>query len=264
MKEYLHYTRAPWYSFLFALPLLLLYHLAVLVANWGQQRAVINAADGIVQSLLNQVGVGGWLGSWSVVAVGSGILAYRADPLHRKGPVRTGYFWILLAEATVYALLFGTGVALLTSLLLPARGFLQIGGGGVSFGQSLATGLGAGLYEELVFRLLLTGGLIWGLNKVWKQDPAPAVGMYGAGTSTRRERSAGPVVAAVLISSFLFSLFHYIGPFGDPFQVGSFTFRFVAGIVLAALFALRGFAAAAWTHSLYDVFLLVAGVMPFR
>ena len=36
---------------------------------------------------------------------------------------------------------------------------------------------------------------------------------------------------AVVVGAFLFSLFHYVGPYGDPFQLASFTFRLVAGLV---------------------------------
>ena len=127
----------------------------------------------------------------------------------------------------------------LTSILLPGYGFLRAGGG-VNWGQKLAASLGAGLYEELVFRLLLTGGLIRLFRRLnWNEGPA--------------------VAGAVAGSSFLFSLFHYVGPTAEAFALGSFTFRFVAGGVLAVLYFARGFGIAAWTHALYDVFLLLAG-----
>jgi hypothetical protein len=240
MSEYFRYTRSPWWSFVFVLPLLVLYQVVVLVANFGGQRAVLNGADAMVQGFLGMLGVRGWLASWLVLAVVAGLLIYRLDAEHRKTPLNKRYFWYMLLESAAYATVFGTVVSILTYLVLPGSAFLQMGGGALTFGQKLATSLGAGLYEELVFRLFLTGGLLWGFSKLgWK--PAAAVG------------------CSVLLASFLFSLVHYVGPYADPFQLTSFTFRFVAGVVLAALFALRGFAVAAWTHALYDVFLLVGG-----
>lgn len=239
MDAYLRATRSPWYSFLFALPLLAAYQVVVVAANFGAANGVINGADAMIRGGLSLVGVHGWLATSLVLAALIGVFAYRSDAAHRKGPVRWRYFPALLLEAAVYAVLFGGVVAFITRHLLPFGGFLQIGGG-VTWGQRLASGLGAGLYEELVFRLGLTGGLIWVLQRFrWKPGPAAA--------------------AAVLVSSVIFSLFHYVGPYGEPLQLYSFTFRFVAGVVLAALFAIRGFAVAAWTHSLYDVFLLVLG-----
>lgn len=240
MKEYFRYTRSPWYSYLFVLPLLLLYQALVLAANLGQQRVVLNGADAMVQGFLAAIGVRGWLASWVVLAAVAGLLVYRMDAAHRKAPLRKDYFWWLLAESAAYATVFGTVVSVLTALMLPGMVGLQMGGGALNFGQKLAASLGAGLYEELVFRLILTGGLLWFFSKLrWK--PAAAV------------------LGSVLIASFLFSLVHYIGPYADRLLLTSFTFRFVAGVVLAVLFAVRGFAVAAWTHALYDVFLLLGG-----
>ena len=55
----------------------------------------------------------------------------------------------------------------------------------------------------------------------------------------------------------IFSAVHYIGPMSDSFQLPSFLFRLVLGLVLTLIFATRGFAAAVWTHALYDVWVLV-------
>jgi len=77
--------------------------------------------------------------------------------------------------------------------------------------------------------------------------------LRAAGTS---RRLAG--ISAALISAVIFSAFHYIGVYGDPWALESFTFRFLAGLAFSALFLLRGFGVAAWTHALYDVFLTLA------
>ena len=55
----------------------------------------------------------------------------------------------------------------------------------------------------------------------------------------------------------LFSGMHYLGPLGDPFQMKSFVARMVLGLALTLVYAMRGFAAAVWTHALYDVWVLV-------
>jgi hypothetical protein len=66
-------------------------------------------------------------------------------------------------------------------------------------------------------------------------------------------------VFATVLGAFIFSAFHYVGPLGDTLELGSFTFRMVAGLLLSGLFLLRGFGIAAWTHALYDVFLVLRG-----
>ncbi len=240
MHEYLVRTRRPLYAFLFVVPLLLLYQVVGLVVNFGQRGSVINGADALVHDTLRLVGFPAWAAGWAVIAAAAGLFLYGRDAATRKEGIRWRYLGGVLLESSAYALVLGSLVAMLVRVLLPFGGVLQAGPSGVSWGQQLVAGIGAGLYEELVFRLVLTGGLWWIARRVgMKQTPA--------------------VAAAVLISAVLFSLYHYVGPFGEPFTLGSFLFRFVAGIVLAGLFAVRGFAVAAWTHSLYDVFLLVTG-----
>ena len=43
----------------------------------------------------------------------------------------------------------------------------------------------------------------------------------------------------------------------DKFALASFTFRALLGLILTIIYVTRGFAAAVWTHALYDVWVLV-------
>ncbi|HEY7769135.1 type II CAAX prenyl endopeptidase Rce1 family protein, partial [Longimicrobium sp.] len=72
-------------------------------------------------------------------------------------------------------------------------------------------------------------------------------------------RRTPAAAVAVIVSAFIFSAFHYIGPYAYPLELGSFTFRLLAGVAFSALYVWRGFGIAAWTHALYDVFLVIAG-----
>ena len=98
----------------------------------------------------------------------------------------------------------------------------------------LVLSIGAGLYEELIFRVVLVGGLILILNNFLGK------------------RNLAYVIAAV-IGAFVFSSVHYIGALGDPFTMASFTFRFLFWLVLYVIFLLRGFGVSAWTHAIYDI-----------
>jgi hypothetical protein len=62
-------------------------------------------------------------------------------------------------------------------------------------------------------------------------------------------------ISAAVLGALIFSAFHYIGPYGDPFETGSFVFRAVAGLLFSGVYLLRGLGITAWTHALYDVFL---------
>src|SRR3569833_352321 len=212
MKQYLEATRSPWVSYLFSLPLLFLYQVVALVANLGHRRQVLNGADALLQSFLSLAGLHGWLGSWLVVAAVVGAVLYRVDAVHRKGGFPARFVLPFIIETTFYGLFLGVVVSFLTALVLPHAGYLAVGGASaLDFGQKLAAGLGAGLYEELVFRLLLTGGLIRLLYLFGMKEGAAAF-------------------FAVRTSSFVFSLVHYIGVYGDPLELTSFLFRLIVGV----------------------------------
>jgi hypothetical protein len=154
-------------------------------------------------------------------------------------------------ESVLYALLFGLVVGTLTGLLLrpfhpavaatalPSDLRLQAGSPGLGLTTQLMISLGAGIYEELLFRVLLVGLLAWGARR-----------LFGWSTG-----AAG--VFATIVGALIFSAFHYIGPYGDRLELASFTFRAIAGVMFSALYLLRGFGITAWTHALYDAFLLL-------
>ena len=62
----------------------------------------------------------------------------------------------------------------------------------------------------------------------------------------------------MVTGALVFSAFHYIGPFGDQLEAGSFVFRALSGLAFSGLYVWRGFGITAWTHALYDIFLVVA------
>ena len=89
------------------------------------------------------------------------------------------------------------------------------------------------------------------------------LGAVMAGLAWRARPEAGGAFGQVpwlgvllLIGAVVFSAMHYVGAYGDPFTVPSFTFRFLAGLFFSALFVLRGFGITAWAHALYDVMVL--------
>jgi thiamine transporter ThiT len=242
VSDYLRRSRSAWYSFLFVLPLLALYHVGVVVTNLGQGGFVVNGADALLQAALRGLGVGGWFTSAWFLAALIGVWIYRADPLARRERLQPRTFTLMFVESALYAALFGGVVASIVRYLMPwVDTGLQLGPS-PGIGRSLALSLGAGLYEELVFRVLGVGGLFWLIRRWGKTSETAAW------------------VGAALVSSFIFSLFHYLGPLGDAFQLGSFLFRFVAGIVLAGLYAYRGFGIAAATHALYDIMVVLGSI----
>ena len=232
-------SRSHRYSLLFALPLLLLYELMELVAPIRASGGVVrNGADVILTGLFTAaLGPRGPLVFMALV-IGGALYLIRRD--RQPGPLRTRMFALMFGESIVLAALFGVVVGVATMQLLGPLRALSAGGIPDTAAARLTLSLGAGLYEELLFRVVLVALLANGLR------------LLGATRTTS-------MVVATVVGALLFSAFHYIGPLGEPLRLESFVFRAVAGLALSALYLTRGFGITAWTHALYDVGVLFGG-----
>jgi hypothetical protein len=238
-RPYWEATRSHRYSLLFALPLLLLYELLEIVAPVQAAGGVVrNGADVILTGLFTaMLGPRGPMVFMGLVIGGSLILVFRD---RRSGPVRPGIFALMFAESCILALTFGVVIGTATVRLLGPLHALVVSTNGLDgpmLGR-LTLSLGAGLYEELLFRVVLVALIANSLRLI--------------GFS---RMIAG--VVAVVAGALIFSAFHYIGPFGEPLRLDSFVFRFLAGLGFSALYLTRGFGITAWTHALYDVAVLM-------
>ena len=240
ITQYWRAARAPRYSLTFAFPLLLAYELLALVLTHDALAGVRNGADVLLKSLFFALGGRHGLIAFGVLMVGTaGVLVWRDR--RRSGAIELRFFPLMAAESVLYALLFGAVVGTLTGLLLglatAASPMTLQETPSLGVPARLMISLGAGIYEELLFRVLLVGSLAW-------------VGRRALGWSAG---AAG--IAATILGALVFSAFHYVGPYGDRLELASFTFRSIAGVLFSALYLLRGFGITAWTHALYDVVL---------
>jgi hypothetical protein len=226
---YFQLSRSPYYSLIFAIPLLMAYEGFAFFLNHSDLYGIRNSADVFLKLFLASVGIHGFFG-FGVAMIVALMLFRVAGGGPRFGAIRFGVLAWMLAESLVYSLVFGALVTAMSSLLL-AQPFP------LSRSAQILVSLGAGIYEEFVFRVLLLAGLIFFLHRLLRLQQLVAYGMAAA------------------LGAFLFSAFHYIGPFGDPLQLPSFIFRFIAGLILTGLYFARGYGITAYTHSLYDLWI---------
>ena len=104
--------------------------------------------------------------------------------------------------------------------------------------QRVTLAVGAGIYEEFLFRVMLILIFTKIINFYF---------WYGYNYSR---------IIAMFISAGIFSGFHFIGDFGDFFSFNTFMIRFFAGILLGVIYFSRGFGITAWAHSIYDLIIL--------
>lgn len=244
-SSYWSATRAPRYAVLLALPLLLLYEIMA-AALAGAEGGLRSGADVVLQVLIM-----GAVGQEGMVYVTGAVIAlciaWVIRDVRRSGGIRARWFPLMLIESAGLAVVFAVVVSLATGQLVAGlRAALMVvdpgqvtDPGRLTIVTAVMLSLGAGLYEELLFRVLLVTALAAG-----------ARGLLGAGVIT-----AG--VIASVAGAIIFSAFHYVGPYGDAFTLHSFVFRAVAGLAFSGLYLLRGFGITAWTHALYDIGVLV-------
>lgn len=241
--NYLKSTRHPLYSLISVLPVLLFYEVIAINLNHNQEIGIRNAADVILKNIFFRQLVS-WFGFRVLFACGLILLIIFAFVLWKKYMtskvrIQMKYFIYMFLEGLVYAFLLGPVVGRITNLLQYNLLRLSLTPFSLSLPHKVMLSLGAGVYEELFFRVIWLSGTCLILTRVMNIGRIPSL------------------ILASLISAVAFSAFHYIGPLADTFTVHSFVFRFLAGIVFAILYISRGFGIAVYTHTLYDLMLVL-------
>ena len=253
--SYFRASRAHRYSLLFALPLLVLYEVLAAVLSY-ESGGVRNGADVLIKSLF--IAIAGQYGTmlFGAIVICVAVWLIGRDLRANGRALKPAVFAGMTAESLALAVLFGIVVSGITARVLapfgatgamPGAGYatLAVAAQGplqeMGWGTQLMVSLGAGIYEELLFRVILVSALAFFASRVLKLRTVPA-GVF-----------------AVVLGAFIFSAFHYIGAYGDPLELQSFVYRMIGGLVFSAMYLVRGFGITAWTHALYDVMLLVLG-----
>ncbi len=220
----------PFTSAVLVFPLFLTYQLGILGRGGSGQ----NGVDFITRALIElcERDLGNYLG-----VIGALLLGYAAllVILRQYGRFNAHVFLPMLAESAFYATTMGTLILFAIHRFLEVIPQLAVAGA-IPLGDIAVISAGAGLHEELIFRVIGMGGL----------------GFLLAGITGPRRAW----VFALVLSSLIFSLAHHIGPAGEVFTFAAFVYRALAGVFFALVYQLRGFAVAAWTHALYDVYVL--------
>lgn len=248
LGTYWEESRRPLAAFLFVVPMIAIYEAGLLALGPGAMR---NGVDVWLRCLLQQLGFGQY---FLLPVLSCGILLGWHHVRRERWRVPSGVLYGMALESIALAWLL-VALAFLegrladgwaTSLGCAVAAAPPPGGPGPAAGSLLAF-FGAGIYEELLFRLVLL--------------PAAMLLLQYFGVASRATRA----VMAVLGTSLLFAAVHYridisLGSwhlatrFGDAFAWPSFLFRGFAGCFFSVLFLYRGFGIAAGTHAIYDIF----------
>lgn len=233
--SYVERTRHPSINLLFLMPWLLIY----LLCWWSVGEGVETQAAVSLRSLLRLLGRRGLFIVTIATCLGLCVLVLRRL---RAATADAAVFPGMMIEGIAYGALL-EGAATVLTRLLPLGRWLHIGlfrgSSALETVRNLGIAVGAGIFEEVLFR----GILCWGLFRLLKD-------VLGAD-----KWSSGTI--AVVVSAFLFSAYHHWGAGGEPWDALRFTFRFHAGVLLGTIFLTRGLGIAAFAHGFYDALVLL-------
>jgi len=232
-SRYFNESRGPLASLVFVAPLLILYELGLFV--FGAER-IQNGADAWLREFLRLAGFTQYFLLPMLTVFLLVAWHYTTHSPWRIPRGRTfGRMAIECAMLSVVPLLLWKVLLVAVPCSISAGPTLDVTSRlGLMFGY-----LGAGIYEELLFRVagfsiffVLVDGLL--------------------------KQRMHVISAAVVLSSFVFAMAHYIGPTSDIFDSMTFLFRWCAGGFFAVLYVWRGFGIAVGAHAAYDI---LAGVL---
>jgi membrane protease YdiL (CAAX protease family) len=227
---------SPLESLVFLLPFILFYEIGCLLIepdrSWsgGQHRVV---AFNLMQIFFELFGsTGTWMPGLAVVVI---LLCTHAAS-KKPWRVRHQVVGAMYAESAIFALpLMGFNFLLSASSIgddptgeTVTRHFMT----------EAVLGVGAGVYEELVFRLVLIS----------------VVCMIGADLMGLPAKTT--TVIAVIVAALAFSGHHHPPMGSEPFSTEKFIFRALAGVYLGTVFVLRGYGPAAGTHAAYNLLVI--------
>tara|TARA_B100001013_G_scaffold344238_1_gene274174 strand:+ start:54 stop:770 length:717 start_codon:yes stop_codon:yes gene_type:complete len=229
--SYFLQTRSSFYSFLFTIPLFFIYEVGILFLSKDDILVVRNGADFLMRSILESFGIFGLYGLGAIFLIGFIITYIYFFNDNSNKSIRADYLFIMIFESVCWALIL---YFLLSKFMLALMNPI-----GKTIAQQVTLAVGAGIYEEFLFRVMLISGLtgIIGFVFLWSEKTRKA--------------------AALIIAAGIFSAFHFMGDYGDYFSMELFILRFFAGIVLGILYISRGFGITAYAHSIYDLIVLI-------
>jgi hypothetical protein len=238
-ESYWFQSQRPLTALAFIAPLLVAYELGVLLLG---PNAIRNGADVWLRQLLEVAGFGQY---FLLPALCVCILLGWQYTTRQPWEVSPRVLQSMACECIILALFLRVILQVQSSFFDPSLFSPDTTTAAISVPtqetfRRLVGFLGAGVYEELLFRLILLSSVAWLLRRL---DATHAVS----------------IVIAAIATSLFFATAHYVGPHAEPFHWQSqwfwftFLFRTLAGIFFSTLFILRGFGIAAGTHAGYDI-----------
>ncbi|MFO1020651.1 MAG: CPBP family glutamic-type intramembrane protease [Planctomycetales bacterium] len=238
-EDYWTLVCQPLMSLFFLTPLFLAYELGMMYTGTERKMTVQNGADSLLRGWLTEFGL-------DQPFLLPGIVAVILIIWQVAGRFRIQFRPSAFCGMAFESMLFASFLVVVGQLQDIAFQHYQIpktmavgAANSTLLWEKFVTFVGAGVYEEVLFRLCLLPVLYIVLRGLMLPASFAAF-------------------AAIILNSGAFAAAHYIGPGADPFTIFTCSFRALAGLVFSALFMWRGFGVTVGCHTVYD---LLVGIM---
>jgi membrane protease YdiL (CAAX protease family) len=226
-SSYYKQSKSPFYSFIFILPLFIIYELGISAISSEDLPIIRNGADVLLRKILATIGISGIYGIALLLLFGIVIAYFINKGRFTELKIKNNYFLIMIFESIIWSILL---------FVILSQGQLILGKGTAKLlMQQIVLSIGSGIFEEFVFRVILVSGI------------ALIVGLFF------KKQYFYKISISIIIAAIIFSAFHFIGEYADTPKTSLFILRFIAGIILGYIYILRGFGIAAYSHSFYNL-----------
>ena len=226
--SYFKISKNLFYSLIFISPMIFLYELLCFYQFYNEEYIIRNGADIFLRNFFISFGSYSNILYAVFLFITLLIIFLYNKKIVSLGVIKVKYLILMFLESIFWTIIF------LPFMLYFEKIILSI----ISSQSILETyylSIGAGIWEEILFRFMLISLFNYVLLKLFKTSQFITN------------------ICSILISASIFSLFHYIGPYGDLFTYKTFCIRFIAGIYLGTIYIFRGLGIVSYVHIFYDI-----------
>ena len=234
MSKYISLSKNDFYSLLIITPLFILYQILGFLNSYESPFIIKNSADVFIKSIFQSFDVKyGDLAYLIFFIFITLFIVLKNRELFMSSEIKLLFLFGMLLESLIHSMSLLVIMSLVYELLPLSISLFHN-----NIVEGIYLSIGAGIWEELLFRYILMTALLFIFNKI----------MY--------DFSSFSYLFIIVITSALFSYYHFIGIAPELIDLSIFIYRFIAGIILAIIFIFRGLGIATYTHTFYDLYLV--------
>ncbi len=227
-RQYLNSSKSLHYSLILTLPVLAMYELGTIFLFRDSFFELRNSGEILLRSLFESLGLTNPLMVSGILLILFIIVMVRGYKIEKKPGIHANYIVYMLLESMFWGALIFIALQLFTQLPLQL----------ITMEEKLSNinlAIGAGIFEELIFRLVVISAILVILERGLTFESQYAIPL------------------AIILSAIIFAAFHL---FMEVYSFPVFSQRVVGGILLGSLFYIRGYGISVYAHIIYNFLIL--------